>query len=154
MHGIAVGYISSHSCSSVSVTKCISYPSKHTPQQQTVIPSSLLAQKVGATVCALLQIIFKGDDQPSEGCTKVPPLSLAVTKRKHNSFPPPKCRQHHDYPFPTGGSNLISFPQTCHAANSADGIFFNAPSNMTPVLMALPSCSSREQRKMECKRPQ
>lgn len=59
MHGLALGCISSHGCSSVSVTKCISYPSRHTPQQQTVIfpshprfSSSLLTQKVGAIMCS------------------------------------------------------------------------------------------------------
>lgn len=52
MHGIALGCVSSHRCSSVSVTRYISYPSKHILQQQTAIPSSLLTQKVGATMCA------------------------------------------------------------------------------------------------------
>lgn len=85
--------------------------------------------------------------------TKISPLFLSLTKRKHKSFPPPKCRQRHDYPFPTGGSNWFSFPQTWHAADSVDGIFLNPPSNMAPVLMALSSHSSQEQRKMERKKP-
>lgn len=100
----------------------------------------------------LLQIIVKERDQPSEGCTKVPPLSLAVSKRKHKTFPLPKCRQHHDYPFPTGGSDLICFLQTCHAANNIDGIFLNPPSNKAPVLLCLPLHSS-QQSKMERKKP-
>lgn len=77
MHRMALGCIRNHSCNSVSVNKCISYPSKYTSQQQnyTIIPPA--RESWCHCVCFfLLQIIFKGDDQPPKGCTKVSSLDV------------------------------------------------------------------------------
>lgn len=80
MHGMALGCIRSHSCSSVSVNKHFSYPSKYTSQQQnyTIIPPD--RESWCYCVCSFLLQIFKGNDQPPKGCIKVSSLCLDIQK--------------------------------------------------------------------------
>lgn len=86
VRGIALGCISHHGSSSLSAAKCISDPSKHTPQQQTVTPSPLLTQKV--SVCSFLLCLQRRcmKSHPSHvqqlgGNTKVSHLTSASSTR-------------------------------------------------------------------------
>lgn len=134
MHGMALECLRSHSCNSVFVNKCISYPSKYTSQQQnyTIIPSA--RESWCRSVCSsLFQIIFKGDDQPAEGCRKDHPFLSGY---------------HKAFLHLSAGSTMIIL--------SEQGSVFHNPAmllTMSPVLMFfLPALLSRG--KCRVKKPQ